>query len=226
MGSFQSRKFLILGIFLSASCVLANEQEERRSEKTTNQGYVDFVFEMGMLANIPRSGNAFLGSGKQTVAEHSFRCAFIGYLLSQITTLSHDPYKLLCMCIFHDASETRIGDLNYLQQLYLSVDTDQIWADIENLSSLGSKIHSLNDEFEKKVSNESLLAHDADILELLFFLKEQHDLGNPRALEWFANAEKKLLTIEAKSLAGELKERKADEWWKMRFSKQRSALKE
>ncbi|MGH2611474.1 MAG: HD domain-containing protein [Rhabdochlamydiaceae bacterium] len=252
MGSFQSRKFLILGFILAAKCALAKEPPfyiplppqtypfglkryiteekeaivEKSRDMASDQGYVDFVFEMGMLANISRAGNAFLGSGDQTVAEHSFRCAVIGYLLSKITTLSHDRYKLLCMCLFHDAHETRIGDLNYLQQGYLSVDTDQVWADIENLSLLGREVRSLHNEFEEKESNESLLAKDADKLELLFFLKEQHDLGNPRALEWFTNAEKKLLTAEAKSLAQELKERKADEWWKMRFSKQRPIRRE
>lgn len=182
-----------------------------------DQSCVDFVFEMGMLAHMVRSGNPFLGSGRQTVAEHSFRCAVIGYLLSQLTTLSHDPYKLLCMCLFHDAPETRTGDLNYLQQGYLSIDTDQVWADIENLSPLGSKIHSFCSEFDQKMSNEALLAQDADKLELLFFLKEAHDLGNPRALERFVNAEKKLITAEAKSLAKEMKQRKADEWWKVKF---------
>ncbi len=176
---------------------------------------VDFIFEIGMLSNIPRSGNAFLGSGKQTVAEHSFRCATIGYLLSQLTTLSHDPYKLLCLCLFHDAHEARIGDLNYLQQRYLSVDTARLWTDTESLSYLGQQRHSLQDEFEKKITNESLLAQDADKLELLFFLKEQHDLGNPRALEWFRHAEKMLMTQEATLLAKEIWERKADEWWKI-----------
>jgi putative hydrolase of HD superfamily len=130
------------------------------------------------------------------------------------------------MCLFHDAHETRLGDLNNLQQGYLTIDTDQIWTDIENLSPLGKEVHSLHKEFDEKESNESFLARDADRLELLFFLKEQYDLGNPRALEWFANAEKKLLTAEAKSLAQELKEKKADDWWKMRCSKQSPIRKE
>ncbi len=194
---------------------------QEKLSKTT--GHVDFIFEMGMLSNIQRSGNAFLGSGDQTIAAHSFRCAVIGHILSQLTSLSHDPHKLLCMCLFHDAPETRTGDLNYLQRSYLSVDTERVWEDIENLSPLGASIHALSDEFDGKLSNESLLAQDADQLELLFFLKEQHDLGSSRALEWFNNALKRLITPEAKQLAEELTERKADEWWKLRVHKGKNA---
>jgi putative hydrolases of HD superfamily len=220
MGGYMERvsayKMLGLGLLLASTQVLA--MDEKR-DITPDQSCVDFVFEIGMLGNIPRAGNPFLGSGSQTIADHSFRCAAIGYLLSQLTTLSHDPYKLLCLCLFQDAHQARTGNLNYLQQQYISIDRDRVWADIENLSPIGSKIHAFNHELEEKKSNESLLAHDADLLELLFFLKEQHDLGSPRALEWFEYSENRLITAEAQSLAQELKERKADEWWKKTFSK-------
>jgi putative hydrolases of HD superfamily len=79
----------------------------------------------------------------------------------------------------------------------------------------------MNEEYEKKASPEAILAHDADTLELIFFLKEQYDLGNPRAWEWLINAEKRLITKEAKILAAEMKDRKADDWWKMRTAKPR-----
>jgi DNA-binding SARP family transcriptional activator len=103
---------------------------------------------------------------------------------------------------------------------------EKLWTDIENLSPLGAEVHSLNNEFAEKASNESILAQDANKLELLFFLKEQHDLGNPRALEWLANAEKALTNQEARSLAKEIKDRKADQCWKMSFVNPAASKKE
>jgi putative hydrolase of HD superfamily len=45
----------------------------------------DFLFEVGMLKRTPRTGFQFLGTGKETVAEHSLRCAVIGYVLAKMT---------------------------------------------------------------------------------------------------------------------------------------------
>jgi len=44
--------------------------------------FVNFLFEVGMLKKTPRTGYQFLGSGQESVAEHSFRTVLIGYLLS------------------------------------------------------------------------------------------------------------------------------------------------
>jgi len=35
--------------------------------------HAKFLYEVGMLQRTPRSGFAFLGSGKQSVAEHTYR---------------------------------------------------------------------------------------------------------------------------------------------------------
>ncbi|MBW1775527.1 MAG: HD domain-containing protein, partial [Deltaproteobacteria bacterium] len=43
---------------------------------------INFLFEVGMLKKTPRSGYQFLGTGQESVAEHSFRTAIIGYMLS------------------------------------------------------------------------------------------------------------------------------------------------
>ena len=37
-----------------------------------------------MLKKTPRTGYQFLGTGKESVAEHSFRTAIIGYVLASI----------------------------------------------------------------------------------------------------------------------------------------------
>lgn len=43
----------------------------------------DFCNEVGMLRHTPRSGYAFLGSGRENVAEHSYRVSVLGYALAR-----------------------------------------------------------------------------------------------------------------------------------------------
>ena len=81
----------------------------------------DFLFEVGMLKRTPRSGFQFLGTGKETVAEHSLRCAVIGYTLSRMSDKS-DTSRVVLMCLFHDLVEARTGDLNYVNKRYVIAD--------------------------------------------------------------------------------------------------------
>jgi putative hydrolases of HD superfamily len=45
----------------------------------------------------------------ESVAEHSFRTAVIGYLLASIE--GADPARTALLCLFHDSQESRIGDV-------------------------------------------------------------------------------------------------------------------
>ena len=51
-----------------------------RGRKVDLKAIADFLFEVGMLKRTPRSGFQFLGTGHETVAEHSLRAAVIGYV--------------------------------------------------------------------------------------------------------------------------------------------------
>ena len=58
---------------------------EQLKQRDAMQRLTDFLNEVGMLRHTPRSGYKFLGSGRETVAEHSHRTAVIGYALAQKT---------------------------------------------------------------------------------------------------------------------------------------------
>jgi len=73
----------------------------------------DFLFEVGMLCKTPRSGCQFLGSGRESVAEHVLRTVFIGYALCKLNP-SLEELRVLKMCVFHDLPEARTGDMNYV----------------------------------------------------------------------------------------------------------------
>lgn len=174
---------------------------------------VNLLHEIGMLSQIPRSGFAFLGSGKQSVAEHSFRVALIAHALARLTKEQVDHDKLMMICLFHDLPESRIGDLNYVQKRYVQPDLTKAIEDIQKGSALGPEISHWIHEYEKNETIEAKLAHDADQLELLLALKKEQELGNPRASEWFQNAVKRLKTDAAKQIAEEIAKVPSDEWW-------------
>lgn len=174
---------------------------------------VNLLHEIGMLSSIPRSGFAFLGSGEQSVAEHSFRVTLIAYVLARLVSQPVDLQKLVMMCLFHDFPEARLGDLNYFQKKYVIPKLDQALKDFTSGSFLGPEIVAWIQEYEEGTSFEALLAHDADQLELLLVLKRQDELGNARANEWRSNLLKRLQTDEGKKMADAIWQTSSDAWW-------------
>lgn len=174
---------------------------------------VNLLNEMSMLSLIPRSGFAFLGSGKQSVAEHSFHAALVAYVLARLVDQPIDTHKLVMMCLFHDLPESRLGDLNYFQKKYVTPKLDKVLEDIASGSFLGPEIIGWIQEYEQGTSLEAKLAHDADQLELLLVLKRQEEAGNLRAKEWMSNLLKRLGTEAGKQVAEAICQTSSDAWW-------------
>ncbi len=173
---------------------------------------VNFLFEVGMLKKTPRTGYQFLGSGRESVAEHSFRTAVIGYLLSQQEP-DADAYKIVLMCLFHDFHEARTGDHNYVNKKYVRVDEDRAVQDLSKNLPFGNDIISLTREFNEGDSLEARISRDADQLDLILELKEQQDLGNRSAKDWLSYTLKRLQTEGAKRLAQEAMNTAYTDWW-------------
>lgn len=173
---------------------------------------VNFLFEVGMLKKTPRTGYQFLGSGKETVAEHSFRTAVIGYMLC-LREPGADPMKTLLMCLFHDLHEARTGDHNYVNKRYVHVDEEKAVRDMTRDLPFGDTIVALARDFLDGRSPEAAISRDADQLDLILALKEQLDLGNPYAQDWLKYALKRLQTEGAKTLAEEIMNTDSTDWW-------------
>ena len=175
------------------------------------QNLVDFINEVGMLRHVPRSGYIFLGSGKESVAEHSYRTAVIGYVLARRT--SADPAKTVMICLFHDLSEARTGDFNYVNQLYNTRRERDAVKDAAAGTGLDQEILAFWDEHADASSPEGILARDADQLDLIFNLKRESDLGNRYADTWLKNAVKRLRSDFAKELASTVLVTDHTDWW-------------
>lgn len=172
----------------------------------------NLLFEARMLKDIPRSGFHFLGSGSESVAEHSFIATFIGYVLSQIVPEA-DALKLLNMCLVHDLTEARTGDLNYVQKKYLSIDESGAIADLIKDLPFGKAMAGLIEEFNAAETLEAQLAHDADQLALILELKFLHDAGNNGPEAWLPHVVDRLRTSVGQSIAKQILNTGSDEWW-------------
>lgn len=172
---------------------------------------VDFLNEVGMLRHTPRSGYQFLGSGRENVAEHSYRTAVIGYVLARLT--GADAARTTFLCLFHDLAEARTGDFNYVNRLYNSTAPRKAMEDATAGTGLEDDILPLWDELEENLSPEARLAHDADQLDLIFNLKRESDLGNRYADTWLECALKRLRTEAGRELAAVVRETDHTLWW-------------
>ncbi len=172
----------------------------------------DLLFEAKMLKEIPRSGFAFLGAGRESVAEHSFAAAFIAYVMAKLEP-GVDGLRLITMCLLHDLPEARIGDLNYVQKKYVTADEDRAIADATGNLPFGGDVSELLAEFNSQETDAARLAHDADQLAFILDLKSISDVGGQTPEKWLPVVQKRLKTDLGRKIADAVASRPWDAWW-------------
>lgn len=185
--------------------IVEQTQEERLKR------LADFLFEVGMLRKLPRSGYHFLGSGQESVAEHSFRTTIIGYVLAKLT--GADWSRVISMCLFHDLHESRTGDFNSVNKMYNHCQAEKALQDALEGTGLSRCIHKEQHEFEAARTPEAVLAQDADQIDFILSLKEEQDLGNPYAKKWLDYALQRLRSESGYQLALSILKTEHDAWW-------------
>ncbi len=176
------------------------------------ESIADFLFEVGMLSKTPRSGYQFLGSGRESVAEHILRTVFIGYALCKLNP-SLNELRVLKMCILHDLPEARTGDMNYVNKKYVEVNEAKAVRELTEGLFFGGDIRQAIDEFNARETPEAKTARDADQIALILQLKEYGDLGNKYSDEWIRYALQRLATEEGKKLADRIIQTDSSHWW-------------
>ena len=180
-------------------------------ERSRMQRLADFLFEAGMLRKTPRSGYLFLGTGRENVAEHSFRTCIIGYILAKESEA--DIARTTLLCLFHDFADARTGDFNYVNRMYNKSDPKSALEHAAFGTGLSGELLEIWDELKLEKSLEAKLAHDADQIDLILNLKEELDLGNKYAAKWLEGSLKRLVTDAGKKLAGAIVETDHTDWW-------------
>lgn len=179
---------------------------------------INFIFEINQLKRQVHSGWLLAGvKNPDTVAEHAFRAAQIGYILACLEG-DANPEKVVSILVIHDNAETRIGDQNKVSARYYSNKEAEHKAFEEQLDLLGGNIkkkwQSYFNEYENRNTKEGVVAKDADWLEMAFEAKELIDLGYDSAIDWINNVEKAVETKSAKKIIKEMRKIKFTDWWK------------
>ena len=181
------------------------------------QELVQFLFETGHLKNVDRSGWWLLGNkDPESVAEHSFRCTILGYILAKLENV--DASKVIMMCLFHDVHETRTNDLHKVVQKYIKQEEAGDKATEDQLKplkdSIGKEISDVLGELTNQESRESVVAKDADILECAMQAREYQVQGYEAAVDWLDRADSKLKCESSRKILALLKVSDPGEWWK------------
>ncbi len=172
----------------------------------------NLFFEVRILKDTIRSGYAFLGSGKESIAEHSFMTAFICFAMAR-TEPDINAEKLVSMALVHDIAEARTGDFNYVEKQYSKIDEDRAISDLLKHISFGNDIKNLIDEFNSGKTKEAKLVNDADQLSFILELKKLSDTGSKGPEKWLPVILKRLKTQTGKLMAQSIMETDWDEWW-------------
>lgn len=176
----------------------------------------EFMMEACFLKHIPRSGYQYLGTGKESVAEHVYAATMFAYLFSHLEPEA-DALKLLSMSLLHDLPEARVGDLNYVQKHYVQADEKSALADALESLPFNRNIFDLIEEYDACETLEAKLAHDADQLALIIDLKYLKDRGHHTPDTWLPHVEERLKTDVGVQVATALLSENWDGWWRKIF---------
>ena len=187
-----------------------------KGRKKETKAIVDFITETGLLKLTKRSGWSVLGiKDAESVADHSFRCAVIGFILAGMEKAS--AYNVLLMTLFNDIHEARITDLHKMAQRYINIERAENKSSDEQIASLPRSIRKelirMRREYRRQTTRESIIARDADILECLIQAREYQEHGYRRAPQFMKKAPRFLKTKSAKELWRWAKKADLNSWW-------------
>jgi len=185
-------------------------------EEFVEKDIAKFLFEMGQLKRVKRSGWWIAGvKDPESVAEHTFRTAVIAYLLARLEGV--DTGKAVLMALFHDMPETRTNDAHRIVRRYAKwdeVDRKAVDEQSKRLpNEMATQMATLFEEFEKEASPEAKVVRDADLLECIVQAREYQALGYRDVVDWIFNAQRVLRTDSAKRIAAECIKTEPKEWW-------------
>ncbi len=175
-----------------------------------------YLVEAGHLKRTKRSGWWIAGvRDPESVAEHSYRVAIVGYVLAVME--GANPDRTAALCVFHDVPETRIGDVPSVGKPFVQTapGVDVVAAQTAGMPpEVAERIVRLMAEFDSKATPEARCAKAADELECLLQGLEYVAQGNPMAQPWVDTMAAAVTTPSGKRLVEAALNTPVDEWWR------------
>lgn len=166
------------------------------------QQLVNRIFEAQHLKQIKHEWRRLAGvQFPDSVAEHALVAAQIGRYLAVLEWV--DPYRVVTTIVFHDLTETRIGDLHRVATRYIQWKDEaeqQICREQMDEMPWGNELHDLFMAYEARADDVGVIAKDADYLEQAFQAKIYLEQGHEAVQTWIDNIGNVLRTESAKQL--------------------------
>src|SRR6202166_5007130 len=120
-------------------CCAMKSSVKKNKKPSPQLAALNFFAEAGLLKRVKRSGWWVAGiENPESVAEHCFRCAVIGYYIAHCEGV--DPYKVVTQTLFNDIHEARINDLHKMGHHYIDFREAEIKAFRDQIAFLDKRV--------------------------------------------------------------------------------------
>jgi len=162
--------------------------------------HLSLLLEALSLKKLPRTGWVLRNAPHESVAEHTYGTAIIALILSRMEKLSaKEEHALLRLALLHDLHEARLGDLVPSQKKKLQPNEAKVEREMLSGTPLSPEITLLSGARASK--RVTLLANDADRLDMLFRAVENKRGGYARMQEFINSALSQIKSKSGKELA-------------------------
>jgi putative hydrolase of HD superfamily len=178
---------------------------------------INFLYEMGNIRLIDRMWRRFHSKDFANVAEHHFRVFWIAMVIAaQEDDGKLDTGKIAKLCLLHDITESRTGEVDYISRQYVERKEELAINDMLADTSVKDEFLALWHEYETRQTLESKIVKDADNLDVDMELAEQAMHGNQLKHDWQDNrdfvARERLFTETAKKLYDQIQQSDPHAW--------------
>ncbi len=169
----------------------------------------NIIYEATVVKRLKRTGWQILGDNEESVGEHSFMTCVIAWFLAKEMKLNVE--KVLLMGLFHDFHESRTGDIDKINKLYVTRNEGKANKDIFATANVG--IYKTLVEYEARKTKEAQVVYEANIIALLVELKQLEENGNYHVREWIEKNAVRIHSSESLALVKELLSGNTQMWW-------------
>ncbi len=169
---------------------------------------LDFLSTAGGLKAIPRTGWVESGiDDPESVADHSYRTALTAMVLSDINGL--DTCKVMRMALLHDLAEAEVGDVTPREKMenHRELEDEAMRRILSGFEDAQRELYwSIWVEFQDNKSEEAVLVHDADKIEMVLQASEYQCKSTNPNLDRFYHA---MVSPEHRKIVEKIKERRS-----------------
>lgn len=170
----------------------------------------DFFSLVTNLKTIKRKGWIEKASvqNPESVADHTFSMAVMSMILAELQSLNVE--KVVKMSLIHDLAESVTGDFTpheISKEQKAELEEKIMTQIITKLpKKLQAEYQSLWDEFQEMKTNESILVHEVDKLEMVFQAKQYIDNGHQKSdfKQFLETAKNEIKNTQLKGLLNKL----------------------